>query len=57
MTKTLNKSRYKPIYKLKSQKHTPSRDTIGNLPPDLQNFKYRLLSGSGFITYKEFYIY
>ena len=52
MTKTLNKSRYKPIYKLKSQKHTPSRDTIGNLPPDLQNFKYRLLSGSGFITYK-----
>ena len=52
MTKTLNKSRYKPKYKLKSQNQTSKQNNFNNLPPNLQDFKRKLLSGSGFITYK-----
>ena len=51
MTKTLNKSRYNPEYKLKSKTIIP-KDTSTNLPSNLQNFKEKLLSGSGFIEYK-----
>ena len=52
MTKTLIKSRYKLIYKHKSQNQTSNQNTCSNLPPNLQCFKQKLLSGSGFITYK-----
>ena len=52
MTKILIKSRYKPIYKLKSQNQTSNQNTSSNLPQNLQSFKQKLLSGSGFITYK-----
>ena len=51
MPKTLIKSRYKPKYKLKPQSQ-PSNPHTSSLPPNLQNFKDGLLSGSGFITYK-----
>ena len=52
MTKTLIKSRYNPKYKLKSQNQTSNQNTFTNLPANLQNFKQKLLSGSGFITYR-----
>ena len=52
MTKTLIKSRYNPKYKLKSQNQTSNQNTFTNLPQNLQNFTQKLLSGSGFITYK-----
>ena len=52
MTKTLIKSRYDPKYKIKSQTESLKNNTSSNLPQNLQNFKKRLLSGSGFITYK-----
>ena len=52
MTKTLIKSRYKPKYKLKSQNQISKQNTFNNLPPNLQNFKQKLLSGNGFIIYE-----
>ena len=52
MTKTLIKSRYNPKYKTKSQIEPSKNNTSTNLPQNLQNFKQKLLSGSGFITYK-----
>ena len=51
MTKTLNKSRYNPKYKLKSKTIIPKDNTSTNLPSNLQNFKGKLLSGNGFIKY------
>ena len=52
MTKTLIKSRYNPRYIIKSQNQPSKHNTFNNLPPNLQNFKEKLLSGNGFITYK-----
>ena len=52
MTKTLIKSRYNPKYKTKSQNQPSTLNTFNSLPQNLQNFKQKLLSGSGFITYK-----
>ena len=51
MPRTLIKSR------LHSNKHKPkikqeSDKTKSNLPPHLQSFKQKLLSGNGFIVYK-----
>ena len=51
MPKTLIKSR------LHSNKHEPKikqeiNNTKSNLPPNLQSFKQKLLSGSGFVEYK-----
>ena len=51
MTKTLIKSR------LHSKKHKPKikkelNSTHTNLPPHLQSFKQKLLSGNGFIVHK-----
>ena len=51
MPKTLIKSR------LQSNKHKPNikqeiDNTKSNLPPHLQSFKQKLLSGSGFIEYR-----
>ena len=51
MPKTLIKSR------LHSNKHKPKikqevNKTESNLPPNLQSFKDKLLSGSGFVEYK-----
>ena len=50
MPKTLIKSR------LHSNKHKPrikqEQKTKSNLPPNLQTFKNKLLSGNGFIQYK-----
>ena len=51
MPKTLIKSR------LHSNKHQPKikqeiNNTKSNLPPHLQSFKQKLLSGSGFVEYK-----
>ena len=52
MTKTLIKSRYNPRYIIKPQNQPSKHNTYNNLPPKLQNFKPKLLSGNGFITYK-----
>ena len=51
MPRTLIKSR------LHSNKHEPKikqeiNNTNSNLPPHLQTFKQKLLSGNGFIIYK-----
>ena len=51
MLRTLKKS------KLHSNKHKPKikqeiNNTKSNLPPNLQEFKQRLLSGNGFLLYK-----
>ena len=51
MPKTIIKSR------LHSNKHKPKikqepNKTKSNLPPNLQSFKRKLLSGDGFIVYK-----
>ena len=51
MPKTLIKSR------LHSNKHKPRtkqeiNNTKSNLPPNLQLFKHKLLSGNGFVEYK-----
>ena len=51
MPRTLIKSR------LHSNKHKPKnkqeiKNTKSNLPPHLQSFKQKLLSGNGFIEYK-----
>ena len=51
MPKTLIKSR------LHSNKHKPKfkqeiNNTKSDLPPHLQSFKQKLLSGSGFVEYK-----
>ena len=51
MPKTLIKSR------LQSNKQKPKikqeiNNTKSNLPPHLQSFKQKLLSGSGFVEYK-----
>ena len=51
MPRTLIKSR------LHSNKHKPKikqevNNTKSNLPPNLQSFKQKLLSGDGFIIYK-----
>ena len=52
MTKTLNKSRYNPRFKTKSQNQPSKHNTFYNLPPNLQRFKQKLLSRNGFMTYK-----
>ena len=51
MPKTLIKS------KLHSNKHKPKNrqevnNTKSNLPPHLQTFKQKILSGNGFVEYK-----
>ena len=51
MPKTLIKSR------LHSNKHEPKnkqqvKNTKSTLPPNLQSFKQKLLSGNGFVEYK-----
>ena len=50
MPKTLIKSRLHPN-KHKSKIKTELNNTKSNLPSNLQIFKQRLLSGSGFIKY------
>ena len=55
MPKTLIKSR------LHSNKHKPKikqqiNNTKSNLPPHLQSFKQKLLSGNGFVEYKQEYL-
>ena len=52
MTNTIIKSRYSPKYKLKSRKILPEIDYSTRLPPNLQNFKDELFSGSGFKKYE-----
>ena len=54
MPKTLTKSR------LHSNKHKPKIEqelikTQSNLPPHLQSFKQKLLSGNGFVEYERFF--
>ena len=54
MPRTLIKSRLHPI------KHKPKIkqeiiNTKSNLPPNLQSFKQKSLSGNGFVEYKKFY--
>ena len=49
MTKTLIISSYKPKYKIKSQTQIPKDATSTNLLLDLQNFKNKILSGSGVV--------
>ena len=52
MTKTLIKSRYYPRNKIKSQNQPSNLNFINNLPPNLQSFKQKLLSGNSFIKYE-----
>ena len=52
MTKTLIKSRYNPRYVIKSQNQPSKHNTFNNLPPKLQSFKEKLLSGNGFVVYR-----
>ena len=46
------KSRYNPKYKTKLQNQTPKDKKSTNLPSNIQSFKDKLLSGSGFIVYR-----
>ena len=44
--------------RLHSNKHKPKikqeiKNTKSNLPPHIQSFKQKLLSGSGFVEYKQ----
>ena len=51
MTRTIIKSRLhsnKQKTKIKQQ----TKNTKSNLPPHLQSFKQKLLSGNGFVKYK-----
>ena len=48
----MTKSRYIPKYKIKIQNQIPKDKKPTNLPPNLQSFKDKLLSGNGFIVYK-----
>ena len=50
MTKTLIKSRLHP--NKHKPKHKQEINNASTLPPNLQSFKQKLLSGSGFIEYK-----
>ena len=55
MFKTLKKSRlhsYKHKPKIKQEVINPE----SNLPPHLQSFKRKILSGNGFVEYRLFYI-
>ena len=52
MAKTLSKSGYNPKYKPKSKTIELEENTSTKLPSNLQNFKQKLLSGSGFIEHK-----
>ena len=49
MPKTLIKSR---LHKHKPKIEKESDKTKSNLPPHLQSFKQKLLSGNGFVEYK-----
>ena len=51
MTKKLTKSRYSPKYNIKPTTEKSNFDS-SNLPSNLPNFKQKLLSGYGYITYK-----
>ena len=51
MPKTLIKSRLHPN-KIKSNIKQQINNTKPNLPPNLQSFKQKLLSGNGFLLYK-----
>ena len=54
MPKTLIKSRLHSITHKTKVKHELIK-TKSNLPPNLQFFKQRLLSGNGFVEYKSFF--
>ena len=51
MPKTLIKSRL-PSNKYKPKIKQEINSTKSNLPPNLQSFKQKLLSGNGFVEYK-----
>ena len=46
-------SLYYPKYEIKSQTIKPKIDSSNSLPPNIQNFRDKFLSGSGFIIYEE----
>ena len=50
MIETSNKTRYNPKYKIKPQNKLLKDNTSSNLPSNLQDFKQKILSGSGFLT-------
>ena len=50
MPRTLIKSRLHPN-KQKSKINQQKNNTKSNLPPNLQKFKQKLLSGNGFVEY------
>ena len=50
MPRTLTKSRLHSKHKPKIKQEV--NNTKSNLPPHLQSFKQKLLSGNGFIIYK-----
>ena len=47
----MTKSRYNPKYKIKLQNQILKDNKSTNLPPNLQSFKDKLLSGNGFVVY------
>ena len=54
MPKTLIKSRLLPNNH-KSKTKQKRNNTKSNLPPHLQSFKQKLLSGNGFVVYKKIF--
>ena len=48
MTRTLNKSRHNPKYKINVTNNNTRTNLPTPLPINLQNFKNKLLSGNGF---------
>ena len=52
MINKLLKPRYSPKHKFKSKTDISKESTSKYLPPNLENFKHKLLSGNGFVTYK-----
>ena len=52
MSHSLIKPRYNPKYRIKSTTENLKVVSSSTLPTNLQNFKQKLLSGSGFVEYE-----
>ena len=48
----MTESRYNPKYKIKLQNQIPKEISKTNLPSNIQNFRDKLISGSGFVIYR-----
>ena len=48
----MTKSKYNPKYKTKLQNQIPKDNKSPNLPPNLQSFKDKFISGNGFFVFR-----